>query len=342
MIQNTYANLSSLTAEWVQPEFSVGDINIWAVLTVLGILIALERRFGCRPRPRETIRQSYLTNLGTLVLNDTLMSLLSVSSLLAVAEGFSRWGLMSSMADSFWKTLLSFILLDFTLYLWHRANHGIDCLWLFHKVHHSDRSMNVTTAFRLHVMEVLMTTLVKAVFIVVAGVDASTLLVNELMVTLFVMFHHANVSFTGEASLGRWLIVPSLHRLHHSALRKEHDRNYGAVLSWWDSLFGTLSIATPREIGLRDVKPLGILELVKFGFTFRYPPTAPMPASEALQGRVAEAAYYRAGQRGFVPGFELYDWLEAEKEMFGFGPRWMDCLSSSPFRNWLSHLRVGR
>ncbi|MFZ4699848.1 MAG: fatty acid hydroxylase, partial [Candidatus Methylumidiphilus sp.] len=125
MIQNTYANLSSLTAEWVQPEFSVGDINIWAVLTVLGILIALERRFGCRPRPRETIRQSYLTNLGTLVLNDTLMSLLSVSSLLAVAEGFSRWGLMSSMADSFWKTLLSFILLDFTLYLWHRANHGI-------------------------------------------------------------------------------------------------------------------------------------------------------------------------------------------------------------------------
>ncbi len=342
MIQSKYANLSSLTAEWVQPKFSVGDINILAILTVLGILIALEKRFGRRPRPRETIRQSYLTNLGTLVLNDSMMSLLSVSSLLAVAEGFSRWGLLGSMADSVGKTLLSFILLDFTLYLWHRANHGIDRFWLFHKVHHSDRSMNVTTAFRLHAMEVLMTTLVKAVFIVVVGVDASTLLVNELMVTLFVMFHHADVSFTGESSLGRWLIVPSLHRLHHSAQRKEHDRNYGAVLSWWDSLFGTLSVATPKEIGLRDVKPLGILELVKFGFTFRYPSTAQMPVSEALKGRVAEAAYYRAGQRGFVPGFELYDWLEAEREILGVGSRWMGCLSSSPIRYWLSHLRVGR
>jgi hypothetical protein len=87
---------------------------------------------------------------------------------------------------------------------------------------------------------------------------------------------------------------------------------------------------------------LGILELVKFGFTFRYPPTAQMPVSEALKGRVAEAAYYRAGQRGFVPGFELYDWLEAEREILGVGSRCMDCFTSSPIRSWLSHLRVGR
>ena len=30
---------------------------------------------------------------------------------------------------------------------------------------------------------------------------------------------------------------------------------------------------------------------------------------------IAEAAYYRAEQRGFLPGRELEDWLEAEKEL---------------------------
>jgi hypothetical protein len=30
--------------------------------------------------------------------------------------------------------------------------------------------------------------------------------------------------------------------------------------------------------------------------------------------RIAEAAYFRAERRGFVPGKELDDWLEAEKE----------------------------
>ena len=36
---------------------------------------------------------------------------------------------------------------------------------------------------------------------------------------------------------------------------------------------------------------------------------------EARRRRVAEAAYYRAQQRGFAPGGEVDDWLEAEKEI---------------------------
>lgn len=38
---------------------------------------------------------------------------------------------------------------------------------------------------------------------------------------------------------------------------------------------------------------------------------------EAQRRRVAEAAYYRAEQRGFAPGGEESDWLEAEKEIEG-------------------------
>jgi hypothetical protein len=30
---------------------------------------------------------------------------------------------------------------------------------------------------------------------------------------------------------------------------------------------------------------------------------------------IAEAAYYRAERRGFAPGFELEDWLAAEREI---------------------------
>jgi sterol desaturase/sphingolipid hydroxylase (fatty acid hydroxylase superfamily) len=294
-----------------------GDIYVLAVLTALAVLIVLEKNWACRPQLNKIIRQSYLTNLGTLILNDALMSLMSVSVLLAMAEGFCHWGLLVSMTDSFWKTLLSFFLFDLTLYLWHRANHRVDCLWVFHKVHHSDPCMNVTTAFRLHFVEVLMTTLVKAVFIVAVGVDVTIVLANEMLITLFAMFHHANFSFGKEARLGRLFIVPSLHRLHHSVLRQEHDQNYGAVLSWWDSLFGTLSTANPKDIGLKDIKPLGIVELVKFGFTLKYPSITrrPIPNSATLEGMVAEAAYYRAGRRGFAAGNDIYDWLEAEKEI---------------------------
>ena len=43
-------------------------------------------------------------------------------------------------------------------------------------------------------------------------------------------------------------------------------------------------------------------------------PSPPM-SDEELQRLVAEAAYFRAQRRGFAPGYELQDWVEAEAEV---------------------------
>lgn len=42
---------------------------------------------------------------------------------------------------------------------------------------------------------------------------------------------------------------------------------------------------------------------------------AAAPAQELLRTMVAEAAYYRAERRGFLPGWEMEDWLSAEAEV---------------------------
>jgi len=38
-------------------------------------------------------------------------------------------------------------------------------------------------------------------------------------------------------------------------------------------------------------------------------------SAEELRQLIAEAAYYRAKQRGFEPGHELEDWVQAESEV---------------------------
>jgi hypothetical protein len=206
------------------------------------------------------------------------------------------------------------------LYAWHRLNHNCDALWMFHKVHHSDPHMNISTAFRLHFVEVVLTTVVKAVFVVATGVEATMLLANEAIITLFIMFHHANIRFKGERVLGSLLIVPSLHRRHHSVLRREHDSNYGAVFSLWDRLFGSFAESEPANIGLRAIPSLGVLELLRYGLSCTWTPSA-TPAAAApsatpiLDRMIAEAAYYRAEKRGFAPGNDYLDWIEAEKEI---------------------------
>lgn len=38
-------------------------------------------------------------------------------------------------------------------------------------------------------------------------------------------------------------------------------------------------------------------------------------SAEELRKLIAEAAYYRAKQRGFAPGYEVEDWVQAEAEV---------------------------
>lgn len=39
------------------------------------------------------------------------------------------------------------------------------------------------------------------------------------------------------------------------------------------------------------------------------------PSPEQLWKQIAEAAYYKAKARGFAPGGEVQDWIEAEAEV---------------------------
>jgi Protein of unknown function (DUF2934) len=45
--------------------------------------------------------------------------------------------------------------------------------------------------------------------------------------------------------------------------------------------------------------------------------TVPPHFNDLHHTAIAEAAYFRAERRGFAPGHELEDWLEAEREIKG-------------------------
>ncbi|HEY8099024.1 MAG TPA: sterol desaturase family protein [Methylobacter sp.] len=269
----------------------------------------------CDPReklPANQLRQSYRANLELFVFNSVVMSLLAVPSLLVLAEQFAGKGLLNYIQNPVGKAVISFLAIDLLLYALHKASHSFDYLWMFHKVHHNDPYLNVSTAFRIHLLEIGVLTVMKALLIVVLGIKGSFLLANEAIIVFFTMLHHSNITFRGEQLLGWFIITPYLHRVHHSTRRSEHDRNYGAVLSIWDRLFDTLAELNPAAIGLNGSLPQGLINLVKCGFTMTGGFSA-QPGS--LDVMIAEAAYYKAEKRGFRPGYELRDWLEAKSEI---------------------------
>ena len=289
-----------------------GELATFALLLCFVGLANLEHRFPKIKRSIDVTKRSYRINISLFVVNSILMSLCSVSTLFVIAEHFSGYGVLNTISNPLLRAVLAFLAFDLLLYAWHQACHRIDLFWIFHRVHHNDPHLNVSTAFRLHVVEILLTNFLKALLIVILGVDKALALIIETVVTLCILFHHANISFRHEKLLSTVMIVPCLHRAHHSTERAEHDHNYGAILSLWDRLFGTLLEVEPKKIGLKGHSPQDVVSLYSYGFGF-VTPVGTKPNN--LDAMIAEAAFYRAEKRNFYPGYELRDWLEAKRDI---------------------------
>jgi len=189
--------------------------------------------------------------LGILFLNAVVVVLLDRTQ-------NSGWGLLNQIElPAVWEFVLAFILFDFWMYAWHRMNHRLIFLWRFHQVHHSDKMMDTTTAFRFHPAEILLSVGARILVLFILGMTFAQLLIYEWVLQTVILFHHSNVSLPAKLDrVLRWVIVsPNMHRVHHSEIKQETDSNYSSVFSCWDRLFGSFRACDYSKIqfGLHQV-----------------------------------------------------------------------------------------
>lgn len=142
------------------------------------------------------------------------------------------------------RCVVGFLLLDYTLYLWHWLNHRAPGLWRFHAVHHIDLDLDSTTGLRFHFGELALAAGFRAAQVLLLGVDRGTLRAWQQTLFLSVVFHHSNVELPIEAErmLQVMFVTPRMHGIHHSTKGDEMNTNYSSLLSWWDRAHGSLRL----------------------------------------------------------------------------------------------------
>lgn len=209
-------------------------VGTWlAILFFAERLVPAVERVGGWPR--------VLRNAGLLGLNMGLS--------LTIIVPLSHWAAHSGLnwrPDWFtgWLPVaIDILILDFLIYWWHRANHVVPVLWRFHEVHHLDEFLDVTSSLRFHFGEVLLSACFRAVIILALGMPLASVLAFEGLVLLASAFQHSNLSLAKnrEKEIAAFLITPSIHWVHHHAVRADTDSNYGTIFSFWDPLFGSRS-----------------------------------------------------------------------------------------------------
>jgi sterol desaturase/sphingolipid hydroxylase (fatty acid hydroxylase superfamily) len=155
------------------------------------------------------------------------------------------------------QALIGILALDFTRYLQHRLFHAVGPLWRLHQIHHSDVDMDVTTGVRHHPLESVVSAATYFPIVWLLGAPPISVAAYELFLVFHVFFSHANIRLPQVVDAAtRWLIVtPDMHRVHHSDIAAESQRNYAVAFSPWDRLFGTYQ-AQPK--GGHEAMGLGI------------------------------------------------------------------------------------
>ncbi len=222
------------------------DVLLISVLVVLYVLECLFPYFETyQNKTRHTLR-----NLGLIGFNAVVVNLLLTP--LVVFSTNTTGGVFNWMGLSGWGAFFATILmLDFVTYVLHVFYHKIPLMWRFHRVHHSDVAMGVTTGARFHLGEHLISTVVKCAFYTGFGIKMEYLVVYEAVFISNVFFHHANISIGHQ--LDRYyrifLTSPNMHKVHHSDVKSETDSNYTSLFSVWDRMFKTFRIVEdPKRI----------------------------------------------------------------------------------------------
>ena len=218
-------------------------IRLSVFAAVLTMLLAAEL---LAPRRKVTVlrQQRWPGNFGVVVISTLLVRILfptAAVGLALVAEA-NGWGLLNLVALPHWLgMLLAIILLDLIIYGQHVIMHNVPLLWRFHRMHHADIEIDVTTGFRFHPGEILLSMMIKLGAVVVLGVPALGMMIFEVLLNATSMFNHSNIrlSATVDNRLRGILVTPDMHRVHHSIVAQETNSNFGFNLPWWDRLFGT-------------------------------------------------------------------------------------------------------
>ena len=219
----------------------IGCAVLWSLESVMPLY-----RFGDRRLRRA------LPNIGLTVL--LLLTNLALSFVVAsVADSAA-----SHRLPVWIEVVLGIAALDFFAWIAHLLLHKVPFAWRFHRVHHSDERVDVTTAFRQHPGETVWRVLWQLPAIALLGLPLWIVMVYLMISAANAQLEHANIRLREplDRLLRLLFVTPNMHKVHHSRLQPETDSNYANIFSVWDRVFGTYTRHVDFETlryGLDDI-----------------------------------------------------------------------------------------
>ncbi|SEW38002.1 Sterol desaturase/sphingolipid hydroxylase, fatty acid hydroxylase superfamily [Chitinophaga sp. YR573] len=238
----------------------LANIQPIVLIVLLILMYSIENLFPYLNRPaniKRHYRRNFTVSLISFIMNAGL-GILVVMILEWTAK--NNWGLLNHVnIPATAKVILGILLFDFGSYLTHNLQHKVPFLWRFHRIHHSDLHLNVSSSLRFHPIDAIVALFIyQGLAVAVLGISMTTFVIYGTIALPLLIMQHSNVKLPDWFERIARLVIatPGWHKIHHSAHRQLTDSHYGDVFTFWDRIFGTWGHTQPHEItyGLDEFK----------------------------------------------------------------------------------------
>ncbi|EGC37505.1 hypothetical protein DICPUDRAFT_97231 [Dictyostelium purpureum] len=171
-------------------------------------------------------------------------------------QTWDNYRLINEFSNSFiLNSVLSFLLIDISIYWFHILEHKTNIFWAFHLPHHSSDYYGLQLALRQSII-VYFVFWIPFIFYMPFLVHPYYFSLYFYINRYLAFFSHTRMlSGINIKYLDLILVTPSVHEIHHASNKEYIDTNFGSILIIWDRIFGTFQddIGIKIELGISGI-----------------------------------------------------------------------------------------
>lgn len=208
-------------------------------LAIIALELGLARRRGLKLYGFGDTIGSFSAGLGEIVLG------LFLGPLLLGLYDFAhaRMALVRWPEGSVVPWILAFFVGDLCYYWYHRAGHSVAAFWAIHGVHHQSEHFNVSVATRHPWLSDGYSFIFYAP-VPMLGVPPTHFFVAISIISFYALTVHSQVFHRPGFFL---FVTPATHIVHHARNKRYVNKNFGAMFTLWDRMFGTHVEVSPED-----------------------------------------------------------------------------------------------
>lgn len=189
----------------------------------------------------------YKISFFTFVLNAFIGRVISFAMVALCIGLFSRYAIFKTTFTWYWF-IYGYIVWEFAHFIYHFLAHKVRIFWCLHSTHHAPESMNLSVTFAHFFLEAPYADVIRTTICILLGVNPPMLFVIMFIDGTWGAFIHVGENLIKDARfgfLGKLILTPSFHRVHHARNPVYMDTNYCNLLNIWDRVFKTYQPEDP-------------------------------------------------------------------------------------------------